>query len=140
MVKSKSRIPRISRGTVLKMERLLNMQYKPSEIAEELGISTKTIYSSYIPAGLPHQRDDAGNFWIVGTAFRDWAMAVLQTNKHVKKVIGDNEAYCVGCRAVREFSRITKRRKFSTDRVQIFGPCSVCGSTMVIMRKVKDDQ
>jgi hypothetical protein len=145
MSKVSSRVPRVSRPVVIKMARLLYMEYKPSEIADELGISTKTIYDSYIPAGLPHRRDAAGNIWIVGTVFKEWAITILQTGSRLakqrnKQPMKENEAYCVGCRGVREFSHITKREKYSGSRLWLYGLCSTCGSTMVSMRKVKDDK
>jgi len=34
---------------------LLWMEYKPSEIAEEIKCNTDTLYKSYIPAGCPHK-------------------------------------------------------------------------------------
>lgn len=51
---------------------LLWMEYKPSEIAEEIKCNTDTVYKSYIPAGCPHRRDEEGNIWIVGTEFAVW--------------------------------------------------------------------
>lgn len=55
-----------------KLTRLLNMQYRPSELADELGIDITVIYKSYIPLGCPHTKDDTGHLWIVGTEFRQW--------------------------------------------------------------------
>lgn len=55
-----------------KLRRLLYMQYRPSELAEELDIDISLIYKSYIPKGCPHSKDATGHIWIVGTEFREW--------------------------------------------------------------------
>ena len=46
---------------IIKLGRLLDMIYKPSEVAEEISVTTSTIYGSYLPAGLPYIRDAKGN-------------------------------------------------------------------------------
>lgn len=131
---NKEHAPRVSRGIVRRMMRLLHMEYKPSEIAKELGISTKTIYETYIPAGLPHRRDPGGNIWIVGTVFREWAGAALEQGHryaHQRRLpIGPHQSYCVKCKTVREFAKITRRVPYSGKRLMVHGTCSVCGSKM----------
>ena len=77
--------PRISRPQVIRLGRLLNMYYKPSEIAEEIGISPDTVYRTYIPAGCPHEVDESGRIWIIGTTFRDWALLILAGRKNRKR-------------------------------------------------------
>ena len=132
-------VPRVSRAFVQKLMRLLFMEYKVSELADEMGISTKTIYTQYLPAGMPHRKDEAGNIWIVGTEFTDWVNDVLEKGARYssqrKRPLSENEAYCVSCRSVREFEKITRRDNYSGGRVMLFGPCIVCGTRMSIMRK-----
>jgi len=41
------RIPQLKHQHIIKLSRLLNMLYKPSEIAEEIGVSVDTVYRSY---------------------------------------------------------------------------------------------
>ena len=41
-----------------RLVRLLNMLYKPSELAEEIGFTVRQIYRVYIPAGCPCIKDE----------------------------------------------------------------------------------
>lgn len=132
--------PYLSRATVLRMQRLLHMEYKPSELSEELCIPQRHIYEIYIPTGLPHRRDDANNtIWIVGTQFREWALAALETRRRLKKdrkqPIGENQGYCVRCKAVADFKEISKIVTLSNNRIQVYGICSLCGTNMVNLKK-----
>ena len=68
----------MTREQLARVGHLLNMYYKPSEIAEEIGCHTDTVYRSFLPAGCPHERDERGHIWIIGTAFRDWARVPIQ--------------------------------------------------------------
>ena len=140
-----SHAPRVSRAVVRRMMRLLEMEYKPSELADEIGITAKTIYDTYLPAGLPHRRDAGGNIWIVGTTFVKWADEVLQKGlrraSQRKEPIGENQGYCVKCQKVRDFSEITRRKTMSKNRVMLYGSCSECGTKMSTIKKgVKDDK
>jgi hypothetical protein len=125
--------PRISRATARHMERLLFMEYKPSELAGEIGVSTKTIYNTYIPAGLPHRRDGK-NIWIVGTEFKTWAESVLQKGSRYasqrRAPLTENQSWCIHCRAVMEFKKITDRIPHAKNSVQLKGPCAKCGKPM----------
>jgi len=47
------RQPLLKHCHIIKLGRLLNMLYKPSEIAEEIGVAQDTVYRSYLPAGAP---------------------------------------------------------------------------------------
>lgn len=136
---TEAKVPRITISIQRRLMKLLFMEYKPSELAEEIGVTTKTIYASYIPAGLPFRKDEGGNIWIVGTVFREWANAVVQKGNRYKaqrrQPIGENQAYCMRCKTVRDFERITKRVKFSVGRIMVYGVCSVCGKKMNAMKK-----
>lgn len=138
MSNSSPRAPRVSRAFVLRLARLLHMEYKVSEIADELGVTTKTIYTSYLPAGLPHRRDASGNIWIVGTDFAAWVHAALEKGKRYaaqrRQRIGDNQAFCLSCKSVTEYATITKRRHFSAGRVLVYGTCAACGARMTSMK------
>jgi len=73
------------------------MLYKPSEIAEEIGVSTNTIYRSYLPAGLPYIRDAKGNIWIHGPAFVAWAKETISKKKSERAGLPDGTAWCMKC-------------------------------------------
>lgn len=139
MTLKESHAPRVTRAAMRRTMRLLNMEYKPSELADELGISAKTIYNTYIPAGLPHRRDKADNIWIVGTVFVEWANSVLQQGtryaKQRKEPIGENQGYCMSCKKVTDFQVITRRRALSKNRVMVYGTCAECGKKMSTFKK-----
>jgi hypothetical protein len=64
------RKPLFQHTHIIKLGRMLDMQYRPSEIADEIGVCTDTICRSYLPAGLPCTRDEKGNVWIHGWCLR----------------------------------------------------------------------
>src|SRR3972149_3689402 len=55
-----------------RLKSLLNMFYRPNELAEEIGISKHQIYRVYIPCDCPHQRDELNHIWINGEDFCKW--------------------------------------------------------------------
>lgn len=88
----------LDRSQIIKLSRLLYMKYRPSEIAEILGVNVNTIYQSYLSAGCPHEKDSKGNIWIIGTEFRDWATIEIAQRKSVKNPpMESNQAYCLRC-------------------------------------------
>ena len=70
------------------------MEYRPSELAEEIGCDLSTVYQSFIPAGCPHRRDGTGHYWIVGTEFQDWAKRIM---KRARRQMKAGEAFCFTC-------------------------------------------
>ena len=76
------RKPRLSHRQALKLAGLLPMEYRPTELARQIGCHRSTIYECYVPNGAPHRRDEHGHLWIVGTEFAVWA--------------GANPVYCDG--------------------------------------------
>jgi len=116
---------RLMRSNIIRLSRLLNMFYKPSEIAELLGLTTETIYRAYLPAGAPFKKDGNGNIQIHGLEFSSWAKNVYQDRK--KGPMGDNQAWCCRCNRATEIIRPlpVKVGRFIT---MLQGKCSVCGT------------
>src|SRR5690606_23907052 len=83
---------------IARLGRLLDMLYKPAEIANEIGVHVDTVYRSYLPAGLPHTRDRRGNIWIHGPAFRDWAHQVARRRRTRCHPLAPDQAWCVVCK------------------------------------------
>jgi len=73
------------------------MMYRPAELAEEICVSVDTIYRSYIPAGMPHTKDQAGNIWINGTHFVAWAKETIAKSKEKRYPLPDDYAWCMHC-------------------------------------------
>ncbi len=86
---------RLKGNQLRKLSRLLNMQYKPSELAKEIGFTRRQIYRAYIPLGCPYERDETGHLWINGEAFHQW---YRETYRKVK--LENDEAYCVSCKHI----------------------------------------
>lgn len=119
-------MPRLDRAQRLRSQKLLKMEYQPSEIAEILGIHIDTIYRSLIPAGCPHRRDEKDRIWIVGTELTQW----LQTIKKKKLGMQPDEAYCLHCtRPVKMNDPLLVT--FQTRVLEmVTGTCPHCGTTI----------
>ena len=92
---TRTRSPRITHAQRVKLGGLLPMEYRPTELAREIGCHRSTIYDSYLPAGCPHRRDRNGHVWIVGTDFAAWGRATIQRS-HIELAPG--QAFCLRCK------------------------------------------
>ena len=121
---------RLKRAQVYKVKFLLDMMYKPSEIAEELGVSVDTIYRSYLPAGAPNQIDGKGRVWIFGPAFAAWAQEyLLKKSPKAKAAMTEAEAWCVKCNQV--ITIVNPRKRDVKKRVaRQTGHCPICGKVV----------
>jgi hypothetical protein len=121
------RTPIFKHGHIIKLTRLLNMLYRPAEIADEIGVNVDTVYRSYLPAGAPYERDQEGNIWINGPAFREWAFVQIGARKRKKHPLEDGEGWCLKCNQV---VKIQKPKARATNRylALIQGKCPICGS------------
>jgi hypothetical protein len=91
------RKPLLQHTHIVKLGRLLDMMYRPSEVAEEIEINVDTIYRSYLPAGLPHTRDSSGQIWIYGPAFVAWAKETISKKKTQRVGLPNDHAWCMKC-------------------------------------------
>lgn len=88
----------LNRAQVIRLSRLLHMKYRPSEIAEILDISVETVYRQHLASGCPHERDETGHIWIIGSTFRDWAEDVIAKRKQGGPApMDDDQAWCMSC-------------------------------------------
>ena len=95
-------VRRVAPGTaVMRAARLLDMMYKPSEIAEELKIKKRAIYEVLIPLGLPHERDENGRIWLHGPTVRAWLETATRGPRYP---LEDDEFFCLKCFAPRRVS------------------------------------
>ena len=131
------REPQLKHQHIVKLGRLLDMLYKPAEIAEEIGVTQDTIYRSYLPAGLPHIRDETGHVWIHGPAFIAWAHQTISKKKNKRTGLPDDHAWCMKCNQPVEMIR--PRAVYQNRYVQILqSACPVCKCK--VNRAVKNDQ
>ena len=103
-----------------RLKRLLDMDYKPSELAAEIGFDTEQIYKVYIPLGLPHSRDVNRKITINGVIFRDWYI-----ENYPKTKIGNNETFCKTCRKAVLISKPVSHTKKNTE--YLLSECPNCG-------------
>ncbi len=104
---------------------LLPMLYKVSELAEELGISPRTI-RDWRHRGMPHHRDRRGYVWINGRDFADWIEKVRRPARGPR--LGADEGYCMRCnRPVELVDPVLHTGGVST---LLQGRCPHCGATV----------
>lgn len=111
---------RLSGRQTSRLQSLLNMMYRPSELAEEIKFEVRQIYRVYIPLGLPHERDDHNHIWINGVVFRDWIQETYQETK-----LTENQAFCLTCRKAVEIEDPVNHKKEGLEYLTC--DCPQCG-------------
>jgi hypothetical protein len=103
----------------LQLRHLLDMMYTPSELAGEIGITTRQIYRVYLPFGCPCVRE-RGRVYINGQEFHQWYEAT-----YPRLSLGRDEGFCLTCkRAV----KAQKPQKRASGRLSyLVFPCPSCG-------------
>jgi len=108
--------------------RLLPMEYKPSELADELGVSKETVYRSFLP-DCPHRKDKEGSIWINGKDFSGWVITALMARKDGTQIDNDH-VYCVHCKTIVPFTANIKRMSKRGGLIG-YGACPVCAGKVV---------
>jgi len=119
------RNPIFKHAQIVKFQRLMNMMYKPSEIADEIGVTYDTVKRSYVPAGCPVTRDESGRMWINGHAFAKWANELHKERKPKRAKLKENQAYCFHCREVVTF-KPKASRPINRWLEMVSGTCDKC--------------
>ena len=110
---------RLSGSQRMRLAKLLDMFYMPSELAEEVGFSVRQVYRVYVPLGSPCLRD-RGRLWINGKAFADWYEAT-----YPKQTLKEGEAFCLTCKKAVKMQNPVKQKK---GRLHYWlCDCSGCG-------------
>jgi hypothetical protein len=104
----------------LRLEKLLDMLYKPSELAEQVGFNRRQVYRVYIHVGCPHVRDDRKHLWINGEDFRKWYEAT-----YPRLTLAGDEGFCLSCKKPVKLEKA--RKKKSGDLIYWIGFCQICG-------------
>jgi hypothetical protein len=116
------------REILIKLGRLLDMDYMPSELAREIGVSPDTVARSYAQAGMPFTPDTKrkGKIWVNGKAFREWVLECHAEKKAKRNPLGPGEAWCMRCNKV---ALITRPAVKSVNRYLslVQGKCGFCG-------------
>jgi len=85
---------------------LLEMYYRPGELAEEVGFTRRQVYRVYIPAGCPHKRDEHNHIWINSQAFREWC-----EETYPRVSLGQDETFCLTCKRAVKIINPTRKQK-----------------------------
>jgi len=133
---------KVTRGNAMRLKGLLHMKYKPSELSDEVGISTDTLYRSYLPAGAPCEVDAQGNIWIIGDYFAKWVMDYSKTNrrKEPKMKMEPGQAYCVACRKVVVLVNAKTTKPNARNISNFTGKCPECGRKVIRYCKASEWQ
>ena len=103
-----------------RLQSLLDMMYRPSELAEEIGFNVRQVYRVYIPLGLPHERIEHNHILINGHVSRDWV-----TDTYKKAEVAENETFCLTCKYPVEI--IDPERECKNGLVYLLSDCPNCG-------------
>ncbi len=101
------RVEKLSRALMRRSMRLIEMEYKPAEIAAELSASKDQIIR-LVSAGAPARKDSKGHYWINGLSFARWLEKAAPKKDKDQGTFADNECWCMVCRGVVIFKE--KRR------------------------------
>jgi hypothetical protein len=104
----------------LRLEKLLDMLYKPSELAEEVGFNRRQVYRVYMHFGCPFVRDEIKHLWINGKEFRAWYEAT-----YPRVTLKENEGFCLTCKKPVKLERPIKQK--SDTLLYWVGYCPKCG-------------
>lgn len=121
---------RLSGQQKTRLQNLFDMMYRPSELAEEIGITKRQFYRVYIPLGLPVKRDSRNHVWINGLVFMDW---ILEYYKKIK--LKENEAFCLTCKRAVEIIEPIHNEIHSLSYITC--NCLLCGRKLskILTRK-----
>lgn len=129
------RQPLLKHTQIIRLSRILDMMYKPTELASEIGVIPDTIYRSYLPAGLPHTRDHSG-IWIYGPAFVAWAKETVSTHHRKRAPLPDGLAWCMKCNHAIEM--IDPKVKYTNRYIEIMQ--SRCPSCKTLVNRARARQ
>jgi len=107
-----------------RLNRLLDMMYKPSEIAEEVGFNVRQVYRVYIKLGCPNQRDRRNHIWINGKSFVNWYQETFPKLK-----VKQDQVFCLTCKKAVDLVEPIKNKKDGLNYLLSF--CPLCGRKLV---------
>jgi hypothetical protein len=121
------RKPILRHTQIVRLSRLLDMLYKPAEIADEIGVHPDTVYRSYIPAGCPTIVDGHGKVWIHGPAFVAWAQQTITQRRANRHPLEPGQAWCMRCNCpVDLIDPVVKSSNHYVELLQ--STCPLCGT------------
>jgi hypothetical protein len=104
----------------LRLEKLLDMLYMPTELAEEIGFTRRQVYRVYVHLGMPHIRDERKHIWINGKEFREWYEAT-----YPRFTLAEGEGFCLSCKKPVKLNKPMKQKQGGL--LYWVGHCPKCG-------------
>lgn len=118
-----------------RLKRLLDMEYRPSELADEVGFAKSQIYRVYVPLDCPHRKDDHGRLWLNGKEFKIWFEELYK-----KRKLDKDQAFCLTCK--KPVKMVNPNRKEKNGLAYYLCNCPVCGrkiSRIIDLKKRGND-
>ncbi|MBN1122329.1 MAG: hypothetical protein JXJ17_14725 [Anaerolineae bacterium] len=106
-----------------RLKSLLDMMYRPAELAEVVNFKVRQVYRVYVPLGCPNKRDEHNHLWINGKAFREWYYET-----YLRTQLKADEAYCLTCLRGRKI--IDGQEKIKNGLIYIQSNCPECGRVL----------
>jgi hypothetical protein len=110
-------------NVIVKAPGLLPMMYRTRELAQELGISRRTLVR-WAQLGAPHKRDRRGHVWIHGRLFASWVES--HRGGRSRRKLQLDQAYCLRCNQVIVMEDPRPRKV--GNMTLLGGKCPDCGS------------
>lgn len=129
-------MPQFRRSHLIRLGRLLDMLYRPAEIADEIGCHVDTVYRSYLPTGCPHARDETGHIWINGRSFAEW---VQQLTSRKGNSLDEGQAFCFKCNRAVRMTGDLKVSQTNRHLELVTGICPDCGTKVNRARACHND-
>lgn len=107
-----------------RLKGLLDMMYRPSELAEEVGFDQNQVYIVYVPLGCPHERDKNNHIWINGLDFFNWYQETYKKRERL-----EGEIYCISCKTYQVMSN-PERMSMENGSVYDLFTCPNCGKNV----------
>jgi hypothetical protein len=104
----------------MRLGKLLDMLYMPSELAAQIGFTVRQVYRVYVPFGCPCSRDSENRLWINGKVFAEWYEAT-----YPKPTLQADEAFCLTCKKPVLMKNTVKSKKGRLS--YLVGNCFHCG-------------
>jgi hypothetical protein len=115
---------KLTQPQVLRLARLLHMEYTLGELAAEIECSVAQLRRA-IEAGCPHRVTDRRT-WITGDEFAVWYTTLAQARK---RPLRRDEAFCLSCRAAVPLDETTVA-PVRPGVERLIGICPRCGNSI----------
>jgi hypothetical protein len=116
-----------------RLDSLLDMMYRPSELAEEVGFNVRQVYRVYLPLGCPHERNACNHIFINGRTFREWVKSTYR-----KAEMEEDEAFCLTCK--RPVKMVEPVRQEEAGLAYLVCTCPNCGRRLARIVENKQSQ